>query len=61
MMSCLHMPKIISQFATGVEIWPIIVAENFMITKICTYLAKICFKNEKNQKVRGLRGNLAHR
>ena len=48
MMSCLHMPKIISQFATGVEISRIIVAENFMITKICTYLPNICLKNEKN-------------
>ena len=55
MMSCLHMPKINSQFATGVEIWRIILAENLPNTKICTYLAKICFENEKNQKVRGLR------
>ena len=48
MMSCLHMPKIISQFATGVEIWRIILAENSIFTKICTYLANICLKNEKN-------------
>ena len=47
MMSCSHMPKIISQFATGVEIWRIIVAENLTNTKICTYLANICLKNEK--------------
>ena len=50
MMSCLHMPKIISQFAIGVEIWRIILAENLTNTKICTYLANICFKNDKKIK-----------
>ena len=50
MMSCLHMPKISSQFAIGVEIWRIILAENLTNTKICTYLANICFKNDKKLK-----------
>ena len=48
MMSCLYMPKIISQCAIGAEIWRIILAVNSIFTKICTYLANICLKNEKN-------------